>query len=133
MKSRSEPMGFWHFPEGGVVTPSKKLMAELFELQSTGADVTDPVRLRFEASDITKQYPEDSFPGHAAWLNWPWKLHRIEDKKTKNVKFELYNLAEDPMEENDLADKLQTRLENMKPQLQKWQLSVIRSLNGKDY
>jgi len=133
IKSRPEPMGFWHFPEGGVATPSKKLMAELFELQSTGADVTDPVRLRFEASDITKQYPEDSFPGHAAWLDWPWKLHRIQNKEKNQVKFELYNLAEDPMEKTDLADKYPDRFENMKPQLKKWQLSVIRSLNGKDY
>jgi len=133
MKSRPVPMGFWHFPEGGVPTPSKKLMAELLQIQKTGADVTDPVRLRFEASEITKQYPEDSFPGHAAWLDWPWKLHRIEDKKNKAVKFELYNLAEDPMEKSNLAGKYKSRLENMKPHLQKWQLSVIKSLNGKDY
>ncbi|MHC4738709.1 MAG: sulfatase-like hydrolase/transferase [Planctomycetota bacterium] len=133
MNSRPEPMGFWHFPEGGVPTPSKKLMEELLQLQKAGREVTDPVRLRFEASVITKQYSEDTFPGHAAWLDWPWKLHRIENKKTKIVRFELYNLEEDPMEKIDLVAKHQDRLEALKQQLQKWQLSVIQSLNGKDY
>ncbi|MHC4396467.1 MAG: sulfatase-like hydrolase/transferase [Planctomycetota bacterium] len=133
MKSRPKPMGFWHYPGGGVPTPSKKFMAELLQLQKAGREVTDPARLRSDAGNITKQYPTDTLPGHAAWLDWPWKLHRIENKKTKTVRFELYNLAEDPMEKTDLAARQPDRLEDMKPQLKKWQISVIRSLNGKDY
>ena len=131
MKSRPKPMGFWHYPGGGVKTPSKKFMSELFELQKAGREVEDPLRLRLDAADITKQYPEDNFPGHAAWLDWPWKLHRIQ--KNKAVIFELYNLASDPMEANDIVNHHPIRIKAMKTQLQQWQKSVIKSLNGKDY
>ena len=34
-------------------------------------------------------YPMDRLPGHAAWLDWPWKLDHIQDK-TGSVVWELY-------------------------------------------
>jgi arylsulfatase A-like enzyme len=132
MKSRPKPMGFWDHPTGGISTPSDKWMSELLEAQKAGDEVGDRTRLRLDAGKIDKQYPEDSFPGHAAWLDWPWKLHRIEDKKT-NVKWELYNLADDPGELDDLLARQSDRVESMKSQLEAWQRSVVRSLNGKDY
>ena len=131
MKSRPKPMGFWDHPTGGISTPSKKWMASLHEAQQEGKRVDDPSRLRLDAGKITKQYPEDSFPGHSAWLDWPWKLHRIEKKGP--VKFELYNLADDPQESNDCATAQPKRAKAMKAQLEAWLRSVVRSLNGKDY
>ena len=131
MKSRPKPMGFWDHPTGGISTPSKKLMSELLELQKSGEEVDNPSRLRLNAGKIVRKYPEDSFPGHAAWLNWPWKLHRIESKK--GVKLELYNLAKDPEESNDLAAQNGERVRAMKAELERWLESVIRSLNGEDY
>jgi len=120
MKSRPKPMGFWDHPTGGISTPSKKWMR-----------VDDPSRLRLDAGKITKQYPEDSFPGHSAWLDWPWKLHRIEKKGP--IKFELYNLADDPQESNDCAAAQPERAKAMKAQLEAWLKSVAQSLNGADY
>jgi arylsulfatase A-like enzyme len=131
IKTRPKPMGFWDHPTGGIGTPSKKLMSELLELQKSGREVDDPSRLRLDAGQITKQYPENSFPGHAAWLDWPWKLHRIETKK--GLKFELYDLANDPQEKNDLCSQNTERLGLMKDRLEEWQRSVVRSLNGEDY
>ena len=131
MKSRPKPMGFWDHPTGGISTPSKKWMASLYEAQQAGKRVDDPSRLRLDAGKITKQYPEDSFPGHSAWLDWPWKLHRIEKKGP--IKFELYNLADDPQESNDCAAAQPERAKAMKAQLEAWLRSVVRSLNGKDY
>lgn len=131
MHTRPQPMGFWDHPTGGIGTPSKKWMASLLEAQQAGKDVDDPARLRLDASEITKQYPEDRFPGHAAWLDWPWKLHRIEKKN--RVTFELYNLADDPQEGNDLSDAQPERVQSMKAPLEAWLRSVVRSLNGKDY
>ena len=131
MKSRPKPMGFWDHPTGGISTPSKKWMASLHEAQQAGKRVDDPSRLRLDAGKITKQYPEDSFPGHSAWLDWPWKLHRIEKKGP--IKFELYNLADDPQECNDCAAAQPERARAMKAQLEAWLRSVVRSLNGKDY
>jgi len=131
MKRRPKPMGFWDYPAKGISTPSKRWMESLLKAQQAGKDVDDASRLRLDAGVISRQYPEDSFPGHAAWLDWPWKLHRIE--KGANVKFELYNLAKDAMEETDLTDRQQKRVASMKPQLKAWLVSVVRSLNGKDY
>ena len=132
MKSRPKPMGFWDHPTGGISTPSDKWMSELLEAQKAGNETGDVSRLRLDAGKITEQYPEDTFPGHAAWLDWPWKLHRIEDKNAK-VKWELYNLADDPEEQNNLLAEQSDRARSMKSQLEAWLKSVVRSLNGKDY
>lgn len=131
MDARPKPMGFWDHPTGGIGTPSKKLMSELLELQKSGREVDDPARLRLDAGRITKKYPEDSFPGHAAWLDWPWKLHRIETKE--RIKFELYNLAKDPQEKNNISAQKTERVGIMRDKLEQWQKSVVGSLNGEDY
>jgi len=140
---RPKPMGFWDYPIAGIATPSHKWMSELLEEQKAGKEPGDTSRLCLDAGEITKQYPQDSFPGHAAWLDWPWKLHRIHDKKG-NVKLELYNLAEDPGEQRDLIAQEtpacpesrtagRARTNSMKSQLEAWLVSVVHSLNGEDY
>ncbi len=128
---RRKPMGFWDHPTPGVRTPSKEWMASLYEAQQAGKEVDDPSRLFLDAGKIEKQYPEDSFPGHAAWLDWPWKLHRIERKG--ETRFELYDLAGDPDESDNLAAQDPERVKSMEAQLETWLLSVVQSLNGKDY
>ena len=125
-------MGFWDHPTGGIRTPSLEWMTELLEEQKAGKQSTETFRLHLDAGKITKQYPLDSFPGHAAWLDWPWKLHRIQSEKD-NVKFELYNLADDPAEQKDLANRDTDRVNSMKSQLEIWLTSVVHSLNGRDY
>jgi arylsulfatase A-like enzyme len=131
MESRPKPMGFWNHPTPGLAASSKQWMASLYEAQKTGKEVDDPARLVLDAGKIAGQYPEDSFPGHAAWLDWPWKLHRLEKKGP--AKIELYNLADDPQESSDLAARHPDRTESLRRQLEAWLLSVVRSLNGKDY
>jgi len=131
MRVRGKPMGFWDHPTGGIGTPSKKWMASLLEAQQAGKDMDDPWRLRLDAGRITQQYPEDRFPGHSAWLDGFWKLHRME-KKSK-VTFELYHLGDDPKESNDLSAREPERVKSMRSDLEAWLQSVARSLNGKDY
>ncbi|MBN2317062.1 MAG: sulfatase-like hydrolase/transferase [Sedimentisphaerales bacterium] len=132
MRIRPKPMGFWDHPTKGIGTPSATWMAELLEAQKAGDEIGNRARLRMDAGQIVKQYPEDSFPGHAAWLDWPWKLHRIQNNNG-NVKLELYNLANDPKEQKDLLTQETERVNAMKAQLETWLASVVRSLNGKDY
>ena len=131
MKSRPKPIGFWDYPARGVRTPSKEFMSELLAAQKAGNEAGDESRLRPDAGKITRQYPEDTFPGHSAWLDWPWKLHRIEAEK--GLELALYNLAADPQERNNMAAKYPERAESMRAELEQWQKSVIRSLNGEDY
>jgi len=130
MSKRPGAIGFWQYAAGGKSTPSAKLMAELLRSQQAGEKI-DPHTYGKGAGKVTKQYPLDSFPGHAAWLEWPWKLHRREGRG--EVRFELYNLAADAMEAKDLASEQGDRVKAMSVALAAWQKSVVRSLNGEDY
>ncbi len=132
MASRGQGMGFWDYPIGGIGTPSAKWMAELLAAQQAGAEPDDPEKLRLDAAEITQQYSKDEFPGHAAWIDGDWKLHQITAKNGK-VTLELYNLAEDREEANDLADAEPKRVKRMKADQEAWLRSVVDSLNGEDY
>ncbi|MBL7222754.1 MAG: sulfatase-like hydrolase/transferase [Candidatus Brocadiae bacterium] len=132
MTARPRPMGFWNHPAGGIGTPSKQWMAELLAAQKAGKESDKTERLRLDAGKIKQQYPEDAFPGHAAWLDWPWKLHRIHGKSGP-VKLELYDLTRDPGERTNLARQQAERAKALRAALEEWLASVARSLNGKDY
>jgi len=133
MKSRSEPIGFWEYPTRGRATWNHKILGSLREAQQKGEPPGQAGRPDMDAGEINKTYSEDMFPGHAAWLDWPWKLHRKQKKNRENVDIELYNLEKDPNAKNNVADRQKDRARNMKDCLERWQASVIRSLNGKDY
>jgi arylsulfatase A-like enzyme len=132
-ETRSKPIGFWDHPTAGVGTPSKPWMDELLAEQKAGREPADPKQLFSDAGKIAKQHPLDRFPGHAAWLDGSWKLHRIENAKSDGVKWELYDLAADPKESRDLLATEPKRAEAMKKELTAWLESVVNSLNGKDY
>ena len=89
--------------------------------------------LRIEDSKVKYSIPHSiAWPGHAAWLDWPWKLHRIQDQEG-DIRWELYQLEKDPLETNDLASGEPAKAGEMRSGLEAWQKSVIRSLYGLDY
>ena len=128
--TRKDGMGFWHHFTNGQSTYSDRIVKEIMEKQQKGVDIAIPYRIRKDIDEF-KQYSMTSFPGHAAYTLWPYKVHRIE--KGKKVTFELYNLIKDPMEAKNLIDLEKEKAGEMKAILDKWQKSVINSLNGKDY
>ena len=130
--NRSQPMGFWRYPTKGQEANSAVWMEELLNLQREGKEIEDASRLILDAGTIKKQYAENSFPGHAAWLDWPWKLHRMQNPEGK-IKLELYNLQQDNDETKDCQQGEAERVKAMKQALENWEASVVRSLNGKDY
>jgi len=133
MDTRPKPMGFWDYSIAGIGVPSHQLMLELLEAQKAGKQL-EPARLSLDAGKIDQKYPEDKFPGHAAWLDWPWKLHRKETEDNQpDVDFELYNLDEDPNEQKDLVNQYPELVTSMREVLEAWLVSVVRSLNGSDY
>jgi arylsulfatase A-like enzyme len=132
MISREKPMGFWQFPGGGKMESSKGIMTDLLNRQKSGEKNVDASKLDADAGKFTAKYPQGQFPGHAAWLDWPYKLHRKQDK-AGNIILELYNIESDPMEANDLAEKDMAKVKSLRPQLEIWQASVLKSLNGGDY
>ncbi|MCK4749292.1 MAG: sulfatase-like hydrolase/transferase [Bacteroidales bacterium] len=131
-KISNRPLGFWSYPAAGVRTPSAEWMLELLESQKLGNMVGDSARLRLDDVVITTVHPIDTLPGHAAWLDWPWKLHRIQ-VKTGEISWELYNLEEDALESTNLVEVSTEKVAEMKSSLETWQRSVVQSMNGNDY
>ena len=80
-------------------------------------------------------------PGHAALLEWPYKLHtnpRGDRKKDSNQNADalptlLYDIAKDPRETTDLAAQEPERVAKMTAALDLWKKSVENSLAGADY
>jgi hypothetical protein len=125
-------MGFWNTEgNGGIGMHSDRMMADVLAAQKAGNEPDEPELLRLDAAEIKKQYPLDSFPGHSAWRDGDWKLHRIESKG--KVNWELYNLADDAMEASDVLESEAERVAKMKPALEAWLEGVARSMNGEDY
>jgi arylsulfatase A-like enzyme len=132
LKTRPTPMGFWQHPTPGISTPSHAWMTELLNAQNDGTPL-DKAKLRLDAGKIKGGYAADLLPGHAAWLDGDWKLHRIADKSGKKLRWELYDLANDRNETTDVSAQHPERIRTMRAALEAWQQSVIRSLNGADY
>ncbi|MCB1232270.1 MAG: sulfatase-like hydrolase/transferase [Verrucomicrobiae bacterium] len=131
--ARSRPMGFWDYAIKGIRTPSAEWMGELLSAQQAGKDLPPDETSRDAAKLPDPSYPLDSFPGHSAWIDGDWKLHRIQNQKTGEVKWELYDLGADPKEEKDLASDEADRVASMRDDLESWLTSVVKSLNGEDY
>ncbi len=132
MPDRPRPIGFWDYPVRGIRTPSAEWMQELLEAQQQGMDLAPHASSRNAGKLPKSRYSTTNFPGHSAWLDGNWKLHRIAERG-KSVRWELYDLASDPSESHDLADVQTRRRDTMRRELEAWMRSVVDSLNGDDY
>ncbi|CAN5855807.1 sulfatase-like hydrolase/transferase [soil metagenome] len=133
MKARPGPLGFWdHFPQGRPVR-STEILKQLQEAQADGRTLPPEPSPNDEAAAKLIALAESGaeLPGHAAWIEGPYKLHRRPD--SSGTVYELYNLTEDPAETTDLADQEPERVDRMKAALAAWQGSVLKSLKGEDY
>jgi len=79
-------------------------------------------------------------PGHAALLDWPYKLHTdaVAGRSKKGSGGEvmpmlLYDVSKDPNETTDLAGQDPERAAKMAAALATWKASVEKSLSGADY
>lgn len=129
--SRSKPMGFWEYPVRGRSRKSDELLKAIRAEQQGGQPISRE-DADLDAAKITEQYSTEELPGHAAWVDGPFKLHRLAGKG-KKVTYELYDLAKDPTEKTDVIAKHPDRADRMRAGLEAWQQSVIRSFNGEDY
>ena len=130
--STRPPMGFWHGYMTGQSTWSDRIIKGLMEARVAGEDNPFPERI---LKNVNEFPPRDSadLRGHAAWTDWPWKLHRIQKKTGDAARWELYDLEVDPKEANDLSLAEKGRVARMRSQLQDWQRSVLESWSGADY
>ena len=82
-------------------------------------------------------------PGHAALLEWPFKLHtnpgaarRVDVPGNDGAALPgvlLYDVSKDPKETTDLAAQEPERVKKMTAELNAWKESVDKSLGGADY
>ena len=131
--ARPHAMGFWDFKHRGIPTPNHVWMSEELAAQQAGRDYHDRARLVEAAGEISTKYRRDDRRGHAAWLDWPWKLHQIAGGSDESVTVELYNLEADPQETKNVAAANPQQLQSLGKELEAWRRSVIDSLNGNDY
>lgn len=73
--------------------------------------------------------------GVASWVDNRFKLIGVvgKAKSAKQVKWELYDLLDDPSESNDVAAAHPDVVEKMVKQLEEWRASCGKSLAGDDY
>ena len=108
------------------------MMKVVLDAQAKGEEVP-PAEDSLKAAEIDPLPPgAEQLPGHAAWIEADWKLHRIA-KKGAEVKWEIYNLADDPGETKNLAESEGERIATMRKSLESWMESVLASLQGEDY
>jgi arylsulfatase A-like enzyme len=127
METRTKPLGFWVYPAPGIPVRSTELLEALAREQAGEA----PARPADPAIPA-KRYPEEELIGPAAWIDGDYKLHR-RSAKGNEATYTLFNLAADAQEKTDLAPRDQDRVARMSGELNAWQKSVVRSLNGQDY
>jgi len=127
MTIRKKPMGFWDYPAGGKGKHARAILEALRSEQQTGEQ-----KPAAKEGHVNRQYPADTFPGPAAWIDGNWKLMTSSKGKVATNP-RLYNLGNDPKEKNNLADKHPEKVKSMRMELRNWQKSVVNSLNGKDY
>ena len=131
-KRREKPMGFWTYQARGRSRKSRAMLEVLRQEQLAGNQKpAEP------EGQIDRQYPTDTLPGHAVWIDGDYKLHRAPVKKNNGeFAYELYHLSDDPKEQQNLlgsTKKFAKRVDRMKAGLAAWQKSVVNSLNGGDY
>ena len=124
-QQREATMGFWDYTAKGISTPSDKWMGELLAAQKAGGDLPPHESSQRAATLPDPPYSLTDFPGHSALIDGDWKLHRIQGKNNK-VTWELYDLADDPAEESDLAESKADVVMKLKPRLKKWLTSVTK-------
>ena len=130
MEERPKPMGFWHYPASGMIMRSGEIVQAIKAALEAGEEPDVNTGLLRDPGDDWSEAEER--PGHAAWMDGPYKLHRIPNREPEN-RYELYNLVEDPAEENNIIDDEPEQAERMKAALEEWQRSVVDSLKGADY
>ena len=130
---RKQPMGFWTYHNRGYGRHARRMLEALQQEQLDGNQ--QPAAPEGQLGHF---HPADNLPGHSAWIEGDYKLHRIPVKKNATqFNYELYHLVNDPKESNNLLNEDKSRLAKrfgrMKADLVTWQQSVINSLNGRDY
>ncbi len=132
MQVRPSGLGFWNAGIPGHFTNPAGINKILPTIEDWSDNKIERVTRRVEK--IPKLgFPADVYAGHAAWISGDWKLHRISATDGEMVRWNLYNLANDPREEHDLSKEYPEVVSDLGSQMEKWLSGVVASLRGADY
>ena len=132
---RPRPLPFWARIDRGLSMPSRKMLQEMQEAARSGRPYrwpNTPADRTQRTKRVLERFEREGLVGHAVWLDWPYKLHRIRGRGA-TVRLELYHLDDDPAESHNLAGDQPDRVARMRKELEAWQRSVVASLKGEDY
>lgn len=130
MKERPSPIGFWKYSSQGESQNGRWISEELS--RGTTPTTRNPA-IAFQNYKHPVAKTRD-FGGEAAWTGNRYKLVVGESRRAKTgPRVELYDLLADPSETTDIAAKHPDIVRRMTGELEAWQRSVERSLQGSDY
>jgi arylsulfatase A-like enzyme len=134
MQERPSPIFFWSFNTGRAFTGDSKPYIDI-ELQEGTTPLVKMMAGKYTRTFRNLHYPEISkqdFGGARTVLDNRYKL--IVGAQSENQStIELFDLTNDPAEEQNLIESHKEIAENMQRQLRDWQQSVLESLTGADY
>ncbi|MCA9146850.1 MAG: sulfatase-like hydrolase/transferase [Planctomycetaceae bacterium] len=132
MSERPTPIGFWSFDTSDKAGREPYIDAELQRgttpLVKMMGDIHTRNFLNFRHSTITEQ----DFAGARVLLGNRYKLV-VHSERSGEMRSELFDLRNDPAEENNLVDSEPDITAAMHSELRSWQQSVLTSLTGADY
>ena len=129
---RPEPIFFWDYDTRAERSIEREPYIDP-ELQIGTTPLVKMIGGKFTRTFINFHHPvirESDYGGPRAVLDGQYKL--VVDEGGEGV-VELFNLAQDPYESQDLSADHPERVETMLKQLNRWQNSVLYSLTGGDY
>jgi arylsulfatase A-like enzyme len=133
MQVRPSGLGFWNAGIPGHFTNPAGVMDKLLPTIENWSD-NKVERVTRRVEKIPKLgFPAEVYSGHSAWISGDWKLHRVSATDGGMVRWSLYNLANDPREQEDLSKEYPEVVSELGAQLEKWLSGVVASLRGADY
>ncbi|MCC6507777.1 MAG: sulfatase-like hydrolase/transferase [Pirellulaceae bacterium] len=132
--ARSKPLFFWEFAAGNLTKEQREPYIHP-DLQRG----TTPLA-KLQGGKATRDFTnfrhptiaESDYLGPRAIVDGDFKLV-IHDAKNGNSKQELFNLATDPAEKENLIEAESAKAQQLKTQMRQWQESVLKSLTTADY
>ena len=134
MSERPQPICFWNYDAGQDINANLEPYIDP-ALQEGTTPLVKMMNGKYTRSFRNFHHPEiteSNFTGARAILDNRYKL--VLDAKVKGEESkELFDLQDDPGEQNDLYEREKEMADRLEKQLRDWQQSVLESLTGKDY
>ncbi len=133
IQERPAPLYFWEFTSKrySSIKPSSYLDPSLQMGTTPMAKLMGGKATRNFVNYRHPDIADEDYLGPKAIIDGHFKL--VVHDGGKQPKIELFDLAVDPSEKNDLANQNPSKVQALSAKLKQWQQSVLQSLVGEDY